>query len=181
MLGPVQKTNLDRVFDTLDITRDGVIGADDFRTMAQRMSTLRPGMEPGQIAEIQETFATWWDTIRRAADVDGDGEISREEFVAAAARGLDQDPAYVDKMIRVSVVTFRAADEEGDGLLTRPQVERIYRAFGVDESLSAQTFDRIDVNGDGFVSVDEFVSAARDVWSNDDPSAPGAVMFGPLA
>ncbi|MFE7413090.1 EF-hand domain-containing protein, partial [Streptomyces laurentii] len=165
MLGQVQKSNIDRVFDTLDVTRDGVIGADDFRTMAQRMVALRVHMEPRLLAEIQGTFAAWWETIRQAADVEGNGHISREEFTAAAARGLDQDPEYVDKMIRVSEVTFRAADEEGDGLLTRSQVERIYQAFGVDEALSAETFRRIDLNGDGTVSIEEFVSAARDVWT----------------
>ncbi|MDV9190561.1 EF-hand domain-containing protein [Streptomyces sp. SR27] len=58
--------------------------------------------------------------------------------------------------------------------------EWIYRALGVDGNLSAETFARIDLNGDGFVSVDEFVNAARDVWSSNDPKAAGAVMFGPL-
>ncbi|MCZ0989200.1 EF-hand domain-containing protein [Streptomyces diastatochromogenes] len=180
MLGNVQQTNLDRVFDTLDVTRDGAISKADFQIMAQRMRALRPAMDAKLATEIDETFDAWWEAIRRAADADGNGEITREEFVAAIAQGLENDPEYVDKMVKVSVVTFNAADEEGDGRLTPLQVERIYRAYGVNEQLSSETFSRIDLNGDGFVSVDEFVRAARDVYSSNDPEAPGVVMFGPL-
>ncbi|MDQ1031676.1 hypothetical protein QF035_009258 [Streptomyces umbrinus] len=130
MLGQVQKTNMDRVFDTLDVTRDGVVGADDFQITAQRMRSLRPNIDPQVLAEIEETFTAWWETIRDAADADGDGQITREEFVTASARGLEKDPAYVDKMVKVSEVTFRAADEEGDGQLTPLQVDAVDRTYG---------------------------------------------------
>ncbi len=148
--------------------------------MAQRMRAMRPSMDTKLATQIDETFDAWWETIRKAADADGNGEITREEFVAAIAKGLESDPQYVDKMVKVSEVTFRAADEEGDGKLTPLQIERIYRAYGVNERLSTETFARIDRNGDGYVSIDEFVRAARDVYSSNDPEAPGAVMFGPL-
>ncbi|MFF4835324.1 hypothetical protein [Streptomyces sp. NPDC001315] len=81
-------------------------------------------------------------------------------------------------MVKVSEVTFAAADAEGDGRLTPLQIERI--DFGVNGQLSAETFARIDRNGDGFVSVEKFARAARDVYSSNDPQMPGAVMFGPL-
>ncbi|MDX2918965.1 MULTISPECIES: EF-hand domain-containing protein [Streptomyces] len=181
MLGQLQKTNMDRVFDTLDVTSDGHLSADDFQALAQRMRNLRPNMDAELAAEIDDAFTSWWEHFRKAADTDGDGRISREEFISAVDHGLQNDPAYADRMVKVSQVTFRAADAEGDGYLTPQQVTRIYEAYGVDAQHSKETVARLDRDSDGRISVDEFVQAAREVYLSNDPTAPGVVMFGPVA
>jgi Ca2+-binding EF-hand superfamily protein len=179
MLGQVQRTNLNRVFDTLDLTGDGFISQDDFASLAQRMRSLRPGLDHQLAAEIDQAFSGWWQHFS-TADTDGDGQVSREEFLNAVENGLQKQPGFADQMVRVSQVTFRAADIEGNGQLTREQVRNIYRAYGVDEEHSAATFERLDRDGDGVITVDEYVQAARDVYLSDDENAPGAVMFGPV-
>jgi len=181
MLGTIQKTNLNRVFDTLDVTGDGHLDASDFQSLAQRMHTLRPNMDAPLQQEIDKAFTDWWETFRDATDTDHDGRIERDEFLGAVERGLQNDPKYVERMVEVSKVTFRAADVEGDGQLTSEQVERLYHAFGVDTAYSADTFHRIDTDGSGSITIEEFVQAAREVYLSNDPSAPGAVMFGPTA
>ncbi|MEK8146494.1 EF-hand domain-containing protein [Streptomyces sp. M10(2022)] len=179
MLGQIQKTNMDRVFDTLDVTSDGHISADDFKILAQRMRALRPNMPTKLAAEIDEAFTSWWEGFRSAADTDGDGQITREEFIAAVEHGLENDPTYADRMVKVSEVTFRAADTEGDEYLNPLQIERIYRAFGVNEQHSTETIARLDRNGDGRISVDEYVQAAREVYLSNDPKAPAPSCSAP--
>jgi len=181
MLGTIQKTNLNRVFDTLDVTSTGHLDASDFQTLAQRMRALRPDMDQQTQKDIDQAFTDWWETFRDATDTDTDGQISRDEFIGAVDRGLQNDPAYVERMVHVSQVTFRAADIEGNGRLTPEQVERLYHAFGVNTAYSSDTFARIDSNGDGSVTIEEYVQAAREVYLSNDPTAPGAVMFGPTA
>src|ERR1700754_2151700 len=180
MLGPIQQTNMNREFDTLDVTNDGFIEAADFQILAGRMENLRPDIDEKVTAEIDNAFTDWWKTLRVVADIDHDGRIGREEFVAAVEKGMQEDPNWVEKMVKGSKVTFRAADVEGDGFLTPDQVTQIYRAYGVDEQHSAGTVERIDLNRDGRISIDEYVQAAREVYQSNDPTAPGAVMFGRL-
>jgi Ca2+-binding EF-hand superfamily protein len=181
MLGTIQKTNLNRVFDTLDVTGDGYLDASDFQTLAQRMRTLRADMDQQTQKDIDKAFTDWWKTFRDASDTDKDGQITRDEFIGAVDRGLQNDPEFIERMVHVSKITFRAADVEGNGRLTPEQVERLYHAFGVNTEYSADTFQRIDSNGDGTVTVEEYVQAAREVYLSNDPTAPGTVMFGPTA
>lgn len=180
MLGTVQKTNMNRVFDTLDTIGNGVIEADDFTTMAQRMRAVNPAMDQQTQAEIDQAFAEWWETFRTATDTDADGQITRDEFLTAVERGIDNDPRWIERMVNVSKVVFHAADTEGNGQLTHEQVDRIYQAFGVDDSNSTETFARIDSDGSGTIGVEEYIQAAREVYQTNDPAAPGAVMFGSL-
>ncbi|MGE7384585.1 EF-hand domain-containing protein [Streptomyces sp. NPDC004126] len=179
MLGTVQRTNMNRMFDTIDVSGDGVISKADFEIMAQRVRGMSPSMDADLAAEIDDAFDAWWEAIRVAADADGNGEVSREEFVAAIENGLENDADYGDTMVRHAELTFRAADEDGDGRLTPVEMERIYRAFGLNEQFSEDVFARIDLDGDGYVSVDECVRATRDLYSSNDPQSPGAIVYGP--
>ncbi|MFZ3499161.1 EF-hand domain-containing protein [Streptomyces sp. 5.8] len=178
MLGQLQRTNLNHVFDTLDLTRDGFLTVDDFTTLAQRMRGLRPAMDGRLAADIDEAFTSWWEVFRSAADKDGDGKITRDEFLTAVEEGLQNDPAYADRMARVCEVTFAAADTNEDGQLSASEVQQIYRAYGVDEKISAETFARLDRDGNGWISVEEFVQASRDVYLSNDADAPGTALFG---
>lgn len=99
-------------------------------------------------------------------DVDGDGQVSREEFQPPAGRGGSR--------------LFRRADADRDGNLTRDEmlasidasaeqqskrrdsIPQMFDAMdsdgnGVVSSLEAQNhaFQRLDANGDGFVSETE--------------------------
>lgn len=181
MLGTVQQTNLNRVFDALDITGDGDISADDFQALARNVRAVRDDVDTELAAEIDQAFSDWWEIFRAAADSDGDGRVSREEFILAVDNGLQNDPKYIDRMMHVSEVAFHAADTDGTGRLTPTQVERIYEAFGVDSRFSAETFSRIDRDGDGFITIDELLQASRDVYRSNDPEAAGVVLFGPVS
>jgi len=73
-----------------------------------------------------------------AADTDGDGRISRAEFIAAAKPGKS-DPAK----------RFAKLDSNGDGMLDRSEID----------AMLARRFQRIDTNGDGVASPQERAAA----------------------
>lgn len=73
-----------------------------------------------------------------AADTDGDGRVSKAEFLAAAKAGRG-DPAK----------RFAKLDRNGDGYIDKAEI---------DASL-ARRFHRLDTNGDGTLSAQERAAA----------------------
>jgi hypothetical protein len=73
-----------------------------------------------------------------AADTDGDGRVSRAEFVAAAKVGKG-DPAK----------RFARIDRNGDGMLDKAEID----------AMLAKRFARLDSDGDGVLSPAERTAA----------------------
>ncbi|WP_328876837.1 EF-hand domain-containing protein [Streptomyces sp. NBC_00299] len=180
MIGDLQRRNINAAFDTLDVTGDDHIDQDDFRVRVDRLRTLRPDMDEKLACELRDTFDAWWEIIRRAADSDGDGRVTREEFTAAIDAGLEEDPAYIDQMVRVAQAVADAADRDGDGMLDRSELDLIYKAFDVDVDFSEETFRRLDRDGDGLFSTTEWAQTVRDMFSSTDRATAAAIAFGPV-
>ena len=73
-----------------------------------------------------------------ADDTDGDGKVSRAEFLAAA-KGGKGDPAK----------RFAKLDTNGDGMLDKAEID----------AMLTRRFQRLDTNGDGIASTDERAAA----------------------
>lgn len=73
-----------------------------------------------------------------AADTDGDGKVSKAEFIATAKPGK-RDPA----------ARFAKLDRNGDGLLDKSEIG----------AMLVQRFKRLDTNGDGLASAQERAAA----------------------
>ena len=82
-----------------------------------------------------------------AADANGDGKLSQDEFMTAESR--DQ----VRKEIRESRMKsmFTTLDQNGDGALT--QAESL--------QMATERFKRLDANGDGKITKDEMQATRR--------------------
>lgn len=73
-----------------------------------------------------------------AADTDGDGRVSKAEFLANAKAGKG-DPAK----------RFARLDSNGDGMLDKSEID----------AMLAHRFQRMDTNGDGVLTAQERVAA----------------------
>jgi hypothetical protein len=82
-----------------------------------------------------------------AADTDGDGKVSKAEFLAAAKAGK-ADPTR----------RFARLDRNGDGLLDKSEIE----------TMLSRRFKRLDADGDGVAS-----SAERGAARKKSPDVPG--------
>ncbi|KAI1888403.1 hypothetical protein AGOR_G00184790 [Albula goreensis] len=117
------------------------------------------GLEPDANAYIEEMFYTF--------DMNKDGYMDFMEYVAALSlimRG---------KMEHKLRWYFKLYDVDGNGCIDREELFNIIKAIQVVsgneevqelsvEDFTNRVFDRIDVNGDGELSLDEFIEGARE-------------------
>jgi hypothetical protein len=95
----------------------------------------QPGAPGGMT--LQE-FVARGERRMMAADTDGDGKISRAEFMASAKSGRE-DPAK----------RFARWDRNGDGALDKAEIE----------AMLTKRFRHMDANGDGVLTPDERAAA----------------------
>ena len=85
-----------------------------------------------------QTFVARHEKKLLADDTDGDGKVSRAEYMAAAKSGRG-DPAR----------RFAKIDQNGDGMLDEAEID----------AMLTRRFKRQDTNGDGMLSADERAGA----------------------
>ena len=73
-----------------------------------------------------------------AADTDGDGKVSKAEFIAAAKAGKGD-----------SAKRFAKLDRNGDGMLDKSEID----------AMLTKRFAKLDANGDGLASAEERAAA----------------------
>ncbi|KAF7254301.1 Guanylyl cyclase-activating protein 1 [Varanus komodoensis] len=138
-LDPEASQYIEQMFHTFDMNKDGYI---DFMEYVAALSLVLRGK--------MEQKLRWYFKLY---DVDGNGCIDRHELLSIIQAREGAVPA------RGSC----AADFRKDGVSGMPAIRAIN---GCDHETSAEeftnrVFSRIDVNGDGELSLEEFVEGAR--------------------
>jgi Ca2+-binding EF-hand superfamily protein len=179
MLSELQIKNVGTVFDVLDHDHDGFIDRADFEGVASQVGDgLRLSADSANLQGILDAYVGWWEQIRGEADSDGDGRVTRDEFIAAVERGLLGDPAYLDAVSVAVDADFTAADQDGDGYLVLEELAAIYGSVGVGSEVAVAAFEQMDVDGDGRVSRDEFRAAVQGLFTSVGPESYGSNALG---
>ncbi len=101
-----------------------------------------------------------------AADADGDGLVTAEEFAAVDARqaaGGERRPERGDggaqhRAEKAGDRVFEVGDSDGDGQLSREEYDQVPAALRAERQ--RRWFTRLDANEDGALAIDEFPSRA---------------------
>jgi Ca2+-binding EF-hand superfamily protein len=133
------------MFERVDGNKDGFLEASEVKALAAKAgaATMPPAAQPG--ARIM------------AMDKDGDGKVSREEFMGAPAMfdrldvnndgSLSKDEAAEAPKIMADLL--RAMDKDGDGKISREE----FRG-------QPERFTQLDADKDGFISQAEIRASA---------------------
>ena len=180
MTNAVQTRKLSRAFEFLDVDGDGVIEQADLAALGTRLLG-RFGESPTspKARHLAATFEKFWQTLVSELDADHDGRISPEEYRSCI------DAAYIDgphfeQMFRPGIEAVALlCDTDGDGRIGLPEFRLVHEAFGIEASETEPAFRQIDTDGDGTLTVTEFVHAASEFYVGNNPAAAGNSFFGP--
>jgi Ca2+-binding EF-hand superfamily protein len=73
---------------------------------------------------------------------------------------------------------FSVLDADRDEHLSKDEYSRIFMSAGVDGTIVATAFGKLDRNGDGRISRQEWRVAVDEFFASQDPQAPGAWLLG---
>jgi hypothetical protein len=126
------------------------------------------GCVPAAVAVAQPPMDSSPAEMVKRADADGDGKVSRDEFIKARTAGLEQAFARMDtdgdgkldeKEVEAGAAQARAMAPAGRGGFRRPDADRPQRPGA--GAMAEQGFDRMDADGDGKLSKEEFAAGMK--------------------
>ena len=171
--------NIGSAFDLVDADRDGYITEDDLLAAARKVLDEFGVTDVGLRAEIVGLYQPVWRQLRADCDGDGDGRVSRQDYVAAFTAGLGDPRAYYKRLVGPVVDWLaRVMDHDGDGFIEAGEYARLWASQSVDEHIIQAAFERLDADADGKVSVAEFSDAIGHLFLSQDPADPGTMALG---
>jgi Ca2+-binding EF-hand superfamily protein len=168
------------LFGWIDQDQDGYLTRDDFQQMAGLFTGLPGGDNPENSQALREGFEKFWSLLLDSGDADADGRIGPEEFISIMKSSVTAPGNFEDTVIRIVDAFMRIVDTTGDGSLSFDEYVRMYDGLGIDPAHSSDAFRRLDRDGDGKISKEEFRAAITEFYLSDDENAPGNWLLGPM-
>ncbi|MEV4890589.1 EF-hand domain-containing protein [Nonomuraea sp. NPDC055795] len=177
---------LNRKFDVCfghgDVNGDGVLERADCVALGARLAAYldEPFDSPKALA-LFESFGTFWTRLIAEFDEDGAGALSPQEFRKGMRGAWVEDPGGFEAAFRpAATALWRLCDKDDDGFVRAEEFARFHKAFGTSAGNSRISFERLDRDSDGNLSVDELIEAWREYYTSADPAAPGNWLYGDI-
>lgn len=181
-LAPAQflDRKIDVCFGHGDQNGDGVLEAADALALAARIIAFLG--EPFGSAKAQAllvSFETFWQHMSKEMDSNQDGKITPLEWRTGMKRAFASDPAKFDAGFKpLAQALFDICDKDGNGRVEPAEFAGFQKAFGTSPKNVRIAFEKLDRDGNGWLSVDELLKAWQEYYTSADPEAPGNWLFG---
>ncbi|MFD8632415.1 EF-hand domain-containing protein [Streptomyces sp. NPDC059533] len=181
MPSAVTSRKFSTMFDWFDQDRDGQLTQSDFAATAGVFSRAAREDDHTNIGAIRTAFDQWWQLLVKHGDTDGDGQVSREEFVTVMEDTVTTEAHFEPAVMAIADAVMSAVDTDQDGVLSLQEYVRLYDTLGVDRDVSTAAFHLVDRDGNGVISFAEYRAAIVEFYLSTDPAAPGNHLLGPAA
>lgn len=157
------------VFSLLDADGNGVLEADDFSLMSDRVVAAAPLADPAARERMRAAFARYWTTLRTELDANGDGRIGFEEYRSCVLSPERFEPTVTEFAEALAAL----GDPDGDGLVERPAFMALMTAIGFQRANIDMLFDALDPTPDDRVGARTWIEGVREYYSPDKAGIPG--------
>ncbi|MCX4548072.1 EF-hand domain-containing protein [Streptomyces sp. NBC_01387] len=183
MIPAQQSALLDRKFDMCfghaDQNKDGVVDAADILTFAARIIAAvgEPFGSPKSVTMLN-VCQDWWHGLVTELDTNGDGKIDPTEYRVGMRKLVGSAESFNAASRPVANAIWSLCDRDDDGRVTATEFSAVQLAFGTSPENARIAFERLDLNSDGSLSVDELMVAFRDFYTSTDAETNGNWLFG---
>jgi len=160
------------VFTLFDADGNGVLEADDFALMADRVERAVPGASAAAKEEMTAAFRGYWETLVGELDANGDGKVDFEEYTACVLAPERFDGAVTEFARTLSTI----GDLRGDGRVGRPEFVALMLAIGFAPANIHALFDALGPDGADRVTSASWDAAIREYYRPDADGTVGDLL-----
>ncbi|MEK7253648.1 MAG: hypothetical protein AAB316_02815 [Bacteroidota bacterium] len=174
MLSDVRKQKFEYLFRVFDKSGGGTLTQSDLKSLFAGLATNDEKSE-----NARKAARRWWLLLSLFADKNNDKRVSRKEWKAwldgmSIEAGSSQAGSRTfQRWAEATYGTFSNNDNE----VTDQEYRQWHTAFGLSGD-AGEAFQKVDANGNGVISRDEFMQRLREFVSADDAEAAGNYLWG---
>lgn len=176
----LQKTKQVHLFNVLDYNEDGVLERQDFIDVADRLSDLRNYEEGSSKREaVRQEILRMWTNAKSLSGKEDEEQLTLEDWLAHEQEVIDSEVlinSYVQGLARA---IFDTLDGNNDGVISEDEYLKFFQSFRGEEGDGTAAFQKLDVDGKGYLTRKEFLEVVTEFHLSDDSDAPGNWLFGP--
>ncbi|XP_050667671.1 sarcoplasmic calcium-binding protein [Leptidea sinapis] len=164
------------VHNILDVDKDGLISFNDFLLFSDRFKSLG-NLDEEQAKEFTAIIKLTWEEQWGA--IDPYNFVTVEQYLEDMHHVLS-DKTLKHRAHRWLPYLFKAVDKDRSGFISVNEFKLFFKCLGLDNEHAAVAFAVIDTNGDGKVSLKEFVNLGKEFFTTEDQSRVSKMFWGPL-
>jgi Ca2+-binding EF-hand superfamily protein len=168
------------LFGWFDQGKDGYLTHEDFRQMGHLFAALAQEGDQANATAMRDAFERWWELLLAEGDTDADGRLAQPEFIRVMKSAVTSPENFEGAVLAIADALMSALDTNHDGVLELQEYVKMYSDLGIPPEHSTPAFHRLDRDGDGTISHEEFRNAICEFYLSDDENAPGNWLLGPF-
>ena len=165
------KKKFRNAMEVRDIDGDGIITVLDFKLILLRYKDM--GASDEHLEKLDKALTKMY---QAGGIVDDSVSLTYEQFGANFAKSLQEG----QDLASVFTTQFEIIDCDGNGEISFKEWVDYYRAVGINTLYARESFDAMDLNGDGIVSQEEFIAYLKEFYFSVEDKLKSSILYGPL-